>query len=124
MAHYLPIKFLDTLAGGALAEKFAVELASVLANIRDPNTKATAKREITLKIGFTPSPNRDSSLVSIKADSKLTPAEPIEITAYLDYDDNGMVTATEKTDQIPGQISMEGEETPLPKVVQFETKKN
>lgn len=51
---FMPIEKLDNLMGGAMQEKFRVALAEVLANVRDPNTQATAKRGITLTVIIAP----------------------------------------------------------------------
>lgn len=120
---FMPIEKLDNLMGGAMQEKFRVALAEVLANVRDPNTQATAKRVITLTIIIAPNANRDTAQMEVSVKTKTAPSVPAETTIYLDYNDDGLVTATEKLDQIPGQINMDGTETPLPNVVTFESKK-
>jgi hypothetical protein len=120
---FMPIEKLDNLMGGAMQEKFRVALAEVLANVRDPNTKATAKRGITLTVIIAPNANRDTAQMEVSVKTKTAPSVPAETTIYLDYNDDGLVTATEKLDQIPGQINMDGTETPLPNVVTFESKK-
>lgn len=38
---FLPLEKLDLLMGGAVQERFRIALAEVLANIRDPNTRAS-----------------------------------------------------------------------------------
>ena len=38
------------MANGAIKERIDYEMGRVMQNISDPNTKASAKREITLKI--------------------------------------------------------------------------
>ena len=48
------------LANGAMRNQFDRELRRVLENIQDPNTKAEAKRSITVKIEF-----RDQSPVLV-----------------------------------------------------------
>ena len=68
---YQPIEKLDALMGGAVQEKFRIALAEVLSNVRDPNTKASAKREITLKITLAPDEDRKHIEVSCTASSKL-----------------------------------------------------
>lgn len=51
---FLPLEKLDLLMGGAVRERFRIALAEVLANIRDPNTRATEKRTITLTLTLAP----------------------------------------------------------------------
>lgn len=42
------------MANGAIKERIDYEMGRVMQNISDPNTKASAKREITLKITLAP----------------------------------------------------------------------
>lgn len=67
-----PISLLN-LGDGAAIEKFDEELQRVLDNIVDPNAKADAVREITLKVKFKPDENRNVAAVSIATDCKLAP---------------------------------------------------
>lgn len=62
---------LETLGGGAAAEKFEIELQRVLDNIVDPNTKAEAPREVTLKVKITPDEKRSMASITITTSSKL-----------------------------------------------------
>lgn len=119
---YQPIDKLDVLMNGAVQEKFGSALREVLANVRDPNTSATIKRSITLTITIAPSAGRDVAEMSVQTKTKLAPPNTASSTIYLAYGDDGSVTATEKLDQVPGQLSMSGDETPLPNVVTFESK--
>ncbi len=120
---YLPIEKLDVLMGGAVQEKFRVALAEVLGNIRDPNTKATIKRSIILNIVIEPSANRDVAKMEVQVKTKTAPSMPAKTTIYLSWNDDGLVTASEKLDQIPGQLNMDGTEAPPPNIVTFEPKK-
>lgn len=120
---YQPIDSLDRLMDGAIRERFRVEFATLLANIRDPNTKATAKRSISITVTVSPNANRDVAGMALQVKSKLATAQPVENTIYLSWDDNGLCTASEKVDQIPGQLDMDGNEAPIPNVVTFESKK-
>lgn len=61
--------------------------------------------------------------MDVTVKTKLASAAPAETTVYLAYSDDGLVTASEKVDQIPGQIDMDGREAPTPNIVTFETKK-
>lgn len=49
---------LGNIANGAMVELFEEELPKILANINDTNTKATAKRTMTLTIEFQPDADR------------------------------------------------------------------
>lgn len=119
MPHQI-IHDLDTLMGGAVAEKMRTALAEVFQNIYDPNTDPTAKREVTLTLSVKPNTSRDVANMTVQAKTKLAPAHPADGTVYLHRSDNGTITATEKLAQVPGQIDMAGEETLLPNVITFE----
>lgn len=64
---------LDTLGHGAAREKFQIALDRVLENILDPNTKATAKRQVRLVVDITPTDERGECVVVVRADAKLAP---------------------------------------------------
>ena len=70
-----------------------------------------------------PYATRDTAQMDVTVKTKLAAAAPAETTVYLAYSDDGLVTASEKVDQIPGQIDMDGREAPTPNIVTFETKK-
>ncbi len=111
---------LDELMDGALTERFNREFKRVLSNIFDPNTQAKTKREICLKIVIAPSESRDSAVFSLAVTSKVAPAANVAQTVFLDMDDDGRITATERTREVPGQIDMDGRETPMPRVLRFD----
>lgn len=48
---------LETLAGGAFAEKLNEALMQVSENIQNPNTEATTKRQIQITLKFAPNKN-------------------------------------------------------------------
>jgi len=62
---------LQNLGNGAATELFEKELDRVLKDIMDPNTEATAAREINLKVVFKPDEERDLGATGIKVTSKL-----------------------------------------------------
>ena len=108
---------------GALTERFNRELNRVLQNVFDPNTKPDAKREIAVKISVVPNEQRDAAIFSLAVTSKLAPAVNIAQTVFLDMDDDGRITATERVSQTPGQIDMDGNESPMPRVIRFDEAK-
>ncbi len=59
------------MARGAISERVDYEVGKVIRNIMDPNTKATAKRKITLVIEFTPDDDRETIAVAVTAKSTL-----------------------------------------------------
>lgn len=60
-----------SMARGAFEERVDYEMDKVIQNILDPNTKATAKRKITLTIELTPDDERRTIGVSVTAKSTL-----------------------------------------------------
>lgn len=77
---FLPLEKLDLLMGGAVQERFRIALAEVLANIRDPNTRATEKRSITLTLTLAPYATRDTAQMDVTVKTKLAAAAPAETT--------------------------------------------
>lgn len=113
------IRKLDELMDGALTERFNYEMARVLQNVFDVNTKAKSKRQIQIVVDITPNERRDAADFRVDVRSKLAPVEPVAQTVMIYQDDEGNVTATELTGQVPGQMDMEGK-TIIPRVVEFE----
>ena len=119
MAQRRQIRKLDELMDGALTERFNYEMARVLQNVFDVNTKAKSKRQIQIVVDITPNERRDAADFRVDVRSKLAPVEPVAQTVMIYQDDEGNVTATELTSQVPGQMDMEGK-TIIPRVVEFE----
>ena len=118
---------LETLTGGAFAEKLNEALMQVAENIQNPNTDATTKRQITVNIKFTPNKTRQMVGTQIAVTTKLAATEAI---------DTQMVMGVNmRTGQIRGQMDLsdfaaadqdpEPEETPAaaPAPVQNPTEK-
>ncbi|MBU1699067.1 MAG: hypothetical protein KJ970_13320 [Candidatus Eisenbacteria bacterium] len=74
---------LVSLAAGAAGELFDYELANVLANIDDPNTKADAVRKITLEISIKPSKDREMAEILISCRPKLPVYQPATATIFM-----------------------------------------
>lgn len=113
------IESLSDLMDGSVEERFNEELAKVWQNVYDPMTSPTKARTVTLKVKITPNERRDSCDFRVSVNSSLAPHEDLTQTVMLEYKADGTVTATERTNQIPGQIDMDGEEQPLPSVISF-----
>lgn len=62
---------LDSIGKGAAVVMFDAELKRVLDNIADANTKATAKRKITLEVTIAPTDDRSMGAVVIECKSRL-----------------------------------------------------
>ena len=113
------IRQLDELMNGALTERFNREMERVLENVFDLNTKAKVKRQIIITVDIVPNDRRDAATFRVDVRSKLAPPEAIDQTVLLDIHADGSVTATEVTREVPGQIDMDGNEQPLPNVLEF-----
>ena len=113
---------LNTLAGGAFAEKLNEALMQVAENIQNPNTDATAKRGITVNIKFTPSKNRQMVNTSIAVTTKLATTEAIDTQMIMGVNmRTGQIELAEYDGQIRGQMSitdMEQQEEPEPQAEQ------
>lgn len=95
---------LSALAEGAVQEKLNKELEKVFNNIHDPNTSATAKRGVTIKLEFKPDENRQVISLSCDFVPKLAPIEGVATTILTGRDlDTGMVEAHELKSTVPGQ---------------------
>jgi len=113
------IKKLDDLMDGAITERFEDALVKVWQNVFDPNTDPKAAREVTLVFKFLPNEQRDAA--ALKADVKVKMAPPVALvqTVLLEKHDDGTIVAMERTNQVTGQMNMEGNET-VPKTVEFD----
>jgi hypothetical protein len=86
---------LSNLGQGAAEEKFGIELAKVIKNIRDQNTGG-GKRVITLKATFDVA-DEDRSIVgvTVEVDSKLQPYRPYQTKAFVGLNADGTPAANE-----------------------------
>ena len=73
---------LANLNHGAAIELFDFELQKVLDNIMDPNAKAEAIREITLKVKIKPNKDRSFGPVTIEPSCKLAGPAPVVTQAF------------------------------------------
>lgn len=99
-----------SMARGAFEERVDYEMDKVIQNILDPNTKATAKRKITLTIELTPDDERRTIGVSVTAKSTLAATNPVATALYVTSDGNGELVVAEMVPQVPGQMNMDVEE--------------
>jgi hypothetical protein len=123
MPQFVKIKDLDKLMDGAVTELFRHEFIKLLDNICDPNTRAEAVRKITLCISVKPNSERSGAAFNVAVKSSPAPLTPLSQTVFIHQNDDGSVTMVEKSDTLPGQVSMEGE-TYIPKVLTFNDKTN
>jgi hypothetical protein len=109
------------MAKGAIEERVDVEMAKLVDNIMDENTKATTARKLTLTVEIKPDDERKILQVSATAKSTLAPTNPVATSLYMARV-GGEVQAVEMVPQIPGQQYMDGGEQEQPamlKVVNF-----
>lgn len=99
---------------GAIMERVDYEMAKVIKNILDENTKATGVRELTVKVKLTPDDKREVIKVETVASSKIQPTNSIVTVLYLGKDQNGDIGAVEMVPQIPGQTFVSGTEQETP----------
>lgn len=110
---------LDTCMGG-IKELVDYEVGNVIKNIMDPNTKAAAKRTITVTLELTPDDSRRTISLASSSKSKLVPTNPVTTALYVTGDPStGEMEVVEMVPQIPGQTAMNGGEQEEPKVLKF-----
>ncbi len=95
---------LSDLAQGAIQEKLDYELNKIFENIHDPNTEATDKRTVTIKLDFKPDDNRQTVSVDSNFTTKLANVKGVATTVLTGKNlDNGKVEAKELKSNMPGQ---------------------
>lgn len=107
------------MACGAFQERVDYEMGRVVDNILDLNTKATAKRKITLTIELTPDDERQTISVAVQAKATLAPTNPVATALCITSDGNGEMVVAEMVPQIPGQINMDGTQQEAPKILKL-----
>ncbi|MCB5934465.1 replication terminator protein [Caldibacillus thermoamylovorans] len=101
---------LSQLANGAIQEKLDYQLEKVFENIHDPNTKAEAKRTITIKLEFVPDENRQTIKVNCDMSHNLANVKGVSMTVLTGKDlSNGKIEAKELKSNIPGQTYFDDE---------------
>ncbi|MCM2138924.1 replication terminator protein [Vagococcus fluvialis] len=102
---------LSDIAGGGLQEKVDLEMNKAFENIHDPNTKATAKRKLTITIELTPDENREVVSVTSNVKSTLAPLTDVGTTVLTGKNlDTGKVEARELKSSVPGQTYIDPED--------------
>lgn len=105
---------------GAILERVDYEMGKVIENILDPNTKATAKRKITVGLEIIPSADRKTIVVQTVAKSTLCPTEAITTSLFITNEPStGEMLVAEMTPQVPGQYSLDGSVQEQPKVLKL-----
>ena len=108
------------MAMGAIQERVDYEMGRVVENILDVNTKAAAKRKITVTLELLPSSDRKTIIVNAIAKSSLVATDPITTSLYITTQPStGEMVIAEMVPQVPGQYDLEGMEAPDPKILKF-----
>ncbi len=105
------------MAQGAFQERVDYEMQRCVDNILDVNTKATAKRKITLTIELTPDDDRRQIRVNVVAKATLAATNPVATSLCVTTDGNGEMVVAEMVPQLPGQMRMDGQEQEAPKIL-------
>ena len=107
------------MAMGAIQERVDYEMARVVDNILDINTKPTGKRQLTVTVDLIPDDDRRNISVSAVAKSKLQPTNPIKTSLFVTSGKGGELIVAEMVPQIPGQLDMQGGEQQDPKILKL-----
>ena len=107
------------MAKGAIQERVDYEVSRVVDNILDMNTEAKVKRKVVLTIVMTPDDDRQVVKIEASAKSTLAPVTPVGTSLVITADGNGEMMLAEIIPQVPGQISMTGDEQEAPKILKL-----
>lgn len=107
------------MAKGAIQERVDYEVTRVVDNLLDMNTEAKAKRKVVLTIVMATDDDRRVVKVEASAKSTLAPVTPIGTSLVITADKNGEMMLAEIIPQVPGQISMTGDEQEEPKILKI-----
>ncbi len=103
------------MARGAFLEQVDYEMAKVIDNILDPNTKATGKRRITVTMELVPDDSRAKIAVSFATKLALVATNPLTTSLYvMGESGTGEMCVVEMVPQIPGQMALNGVEQERP----------
>ena len=101
------------MAHGAIEERVDIEMARIIENILNENTKPETKRKLTLELAFEPNEDRSMVTVSAVAKAALAPLRSVATALYVDRDSDGKPIAVEAKADIPGQTSIFEEGRPV-----------
>lgn len=95
---------LAELAQGAVVEQFGIELAKVLANIKDPNTDPKKARKVTLTATLKADDNREVVTFDVQTKATLVPINPVSTIILVDKAPDGTVVGAELKSGQKGQL--------------------
>lgn len=102
------------MAMGQIKEKIDYEMTKIIKNILDPETLATDKRVLNIKITIQPDSNRKTFSVIAAVSSKISPPKATITMLKVNKTDEGKLSAIEIINETPGQIDIDGNEVPAP----------
>lgn len=106
--------------GGAFLERIDYAMSQVFDNILDPDTKATAKRKLTITFTLAPDDSRTNIITDLVIKPTLATTNPIVTSLYVTgIDGTGEVQVVEMVPQIPGQFAVDGAEQTMPPVLKL-----
>jgi hypothetical protein len=74
---------LAALAEGALGERFDLALEDARKNIRDPNTKPTAKRKIVIEVTLQPNEDRETIVATFDVRTSMATLKPYQMPLFV-----------------------------------------
>lgn len=107
------------MATGAIKERVDYDVTKVINNILDLNTKAQAKRKITLTIEFVPDEDRKKIAISVTSKATLCPTNPVSTALTFIPNRDGEAQLVEMVPQVPGQMALDGTEQAAPKLLKL-----
>ena len=107
------------MATGAIKERVDYDVTKVIDNILDLNTKAQAKRKITLTIEFVPDEDRKKIAISVTSKATLCPTNPVSTALAFVPNQEGEAQLVEMVPQVPGQMALDGTEQVAPKLLKL-----
>lgn len=109
------MKSIVEMSMGAFIERINYEMPKIIANCLDPNTKAKAKRKMTVTFEFCPDENRQNIPVKFNLDVRLAPTTELSTLLYVCDPE----TIVEAVPQVPGQVSLDGGEQAAPPLLKL-----
>ena len=103
------------MARGAFQERVDLEMVEVIDRMLVVKGKSVEQRELRITKEFTPDDDRQNIGVSVSVKSALAPTTPARTTLWVAGDNStGECQVVEMVPQVPGQMSMDGEEQEAP----------
>lgn len=78
---------LETLAGGAVPERFDLAWADLLENVLDPNTDPKEVREVVIKVKVKPQEDREGAAVRVEVLKKLAAPRAVVTPIHIGHRD-------------------------------------